>query len=142
MVEILSSCPKGGDFFDGLKAAFCGSAGSPRSSDCLLPAVNQISIGISEESHRDFLTVVEPSPFRMMRRRGLAADWALPRQTHKPGAAAFRTMKKTSLLFHPAPSRPFFPGFPSVSICRFRLCFGGRALACSSNLKIVHSPPC
>ena len=137
-----SSCSKGRGFFGGLKAAFCGSAGFPHSSDCLLPAVNRISTGTSEESHRDFLTVVEPSPFCVMRRRGLAADWALPRQTHKPGTAAFRTMENPSLLFHPAPSRPFFPGFPSVSICRFRLCFGGRALACSSNLKIIHSPPC
>ena len=111
------------------------------------PAVQTVSyrwkfIRTSGESHRDFLTVVEPSPFRVMRGRGLAADWALPRQTHKPGTAAFRTIKNPSLLFHPAPSRPFFPGFPSVSICRFRLCFGGRALACSSNLKIIHSPSC
>lgn len=53
---------------------------------------HRISIGTSEESRRDFLTVVEHSPFREMQGRGLAADWALPRQTHKPGTAAFRTM--------------------------------------------------
>ena len=102
----------------------------------------QFRLSLTGGFHRDFLTVVEPSPSGIMPGRGLAADWALPRQTHKPGTAAFRTMKNPSLLFHPTPSRPFFPGFPSVSICRFRLCFGGRALACSSNLKIIHSPPC
>ena len=67
--------------------------------------------GTSEESHRDFLTVVEPSPFRLMRGRGLAADWALPRQTHKPGTAAFRTMENHRFCFtlrHPA----LFSGFP------------------------------
>ena len=109
--------PKGRGFFDGLKAAFCGSAGFPHSSDCLLPAVNRISTGTSEESHRDFLTVVEPSPFRMMRGRGLAADWALPRQTHKPGTAAFRTMKKHRFCFtlrHPAPFFRVSPPCPSA----------------------------
>ncbi|PWL43787.1 MAG: hypothetical protein DBY45_06605, partial [Clostridiales bacterium] len=67
--------------------------------------------GISEKSHRDFLTVVEPSPFREMRGRGLAADWALPRQTHKPGAAAFRTME-TIAFVSPCAIPPLFSGFP------------------------------
>ena len=86
------------------------------------PAVQTVSyrwkfIRTSGESHRDFLTVVEPSPFRMMRGRGLAADWALPWQTHKPGTAAFRTMKTHRFCFtlrHPALFFRVSPPCPSA----------------------------